>query len=278
MATYAIGDLQGCFHSFQALLKQIQFNPERDRLWFVGDLINRGPGSLDVMRWILAHQSSVVTVLGNHDLHTLVVAEGFVSAHRSDTIQSLLDAPDAPELLGWLRQQPLVHFEHGYLMVHAGLLPDWSVPQALALGHEVQSALQAPNYRDFLKHMYGNDPKRWDDKLTGWDRLRVITNAMTRLRICSADGEMEFKFKGELQNIPDGYQPWFELSQRASVNTPIVFGHWSALGLQHKNNVYSLDTGCLWGGYLSAMRLDDKQIFQVPCHLDDAPLKLDFAD
>ncbi len=278
MATYAIGDLQGCFHSFQALLKQIQFNPERDRLWFVGDLINRGSGSLDVMRWILAHQSSVVTVLGNHDLHTLVVAEGFVSAHRSDTIQSLLDAPDAPELLGWLRQQPLVHFEHGYLMVHAGLLPDWSVPQALALGHEVQSALQAPNYRDFLKHMYGNDPKRWDDKLTGWDRLRVITNAMTRLRICSADGEMEFKFKGELQNIPDGYQPWFELSQRASVNTPIVFGHWSALGLQHKNNVYSLDTGCLWGGHLSAMRLEDKQIFQVPCHPNDAPLKLDFSD
>jgi bis(5'-nucleosyl)-tetraphosphatase (symmetrical) len=278
MATYAIGDLQGCFHSFQALLKKIQFNPERDRLWFVGDLINRGSGSLDVMRWILAHQSSVVTVLGNHDLHTLVVAEGFVSAHRSDTIQSLLDAPDAPELLGWLRQQPLVHFEHGYLMVHAGLLPDWSVPQALALGHEVQSALQAPNYRDFLKHMYGNDPKRWDDKLTGWDRLRVITNAMTRLRICSADGEMEFKFKGELQNIPDGYQPWFELSQRASVNTPIVFGHWSALGLQHKNNVYSLDTGCLWGGHLSAMRLEDKQIFQVPCHPNDAPLKLDFSD
>jgi bis(5'-nucleosyl)-tetraphosphatase (symmetrical) len=278
MATYAIGDLQGCFFSFKDLLKKIQFNPAHDRLWFVGDLINRGPGSLDVMRWILAHQSSVVTVLGNHDLHTLVVAEGFVSAHRSDTIQSLLDAPDAAELLGWLRQQPLVHFEHGYLMVHAGLLPDWSVPQALALGHEVQSALQAPNYRDFLKHMYGNDPKRWDDKLTGWDRLRVITNAMTRLRICSADGEMEFKFKGELQNIPDGYQPWFELSQRASVNTPIVFGHWSALGLQHKNNVYSLDTGCLWGGRLSAMRLEDKQIFQVPCHLDDAPLKLDFAD
>lgn len=278
MATYAIGDLQGCFFSFQALLKQIQFNPERDRLWFVGDLINRGAGSLDVMRWILQHQSSVVTVLGNHDLHTLVVAEGFVSAHRSDTIQSLLDAPDAPELLGWLRQQPLVHFEHGYLMVHAGLLPAWTVDQAVALGTEVQSALQAPNYREFLQHMYGNDPKRWDDKLTGWDRLRVITNAMTRLRICSADGEMEFKFKGELQNIPDGYQPWFELSQRASVNTPIVFGHWSALGLQHKNNVYSLDTGCLWGGHLSAMRLEDKQIFQVPCHPNDAPLKLDFTD
>ena len=278
MATYAIGDLQGCFFSFQDLLKKIQFNPVHDRLWFVGDLINRGPGSLDVMRWMLEHQSSVVTVLGNHDLHTLVVAEGFVSAHRSDTIQALLDAPDAPELLRWLRHQPLVHFEHGYLMVHAGLLPEWTVDQAMALGAEVHLALQAPNYREFLQHMYGNDPKRWDDGLNGWDRLRVITNAMTRLRICSADGEMEFKFKGELQNIPDGYQPWFELSHRASVNTPIVFGHWSALGLQHKNNVYSLDTGCLWGGHLSAMRLEDRQIFQVPCHPDDAPLKLDFTD
>ncbi len=278
MATYAIGDLQGCFFSFQDLLKKIQFNPAHDRLWFVGDLINRGPGSLNVMRWMLEHQSSVVTVLGNHDLHTLVVAEGFVSAHRSDTIQSLLDAPDAPELLGWLRNQPLVHFEHGYLMVHAGLLPEWTVDQAMALGAEVHLALQAPNYREFLQHMYGNDPKRWDDGLNGWDRLRVITNAMTRLRICSADGEMEFKFKGELQNIPDGYQPWFELSHRASVNTPIVFGHWSALGLQHKNNVYSLDTGCLWGGHLSAMRLEDRQIFQVPCHPDDSPLKLDFTD
>jgi bis(5'-nucleosyl)-tetraphosphatase (symmetrical) len=278
MATYAIGDLQGCFFSFQDLLKKIQFNPVHDRLWFVGDLINRGPGSLDVMRWMLEHQSSVVTVLGNHDLHTLVVAEGFVSAHRSDTIQSLLDAPDAPELLRWLRHQPLVHFEHGYLIVHAGLLPEWTVDQAMALGAEVHLALQAPNYREFLQHMYGNDPKRWDDGLNGWDRLRVITNAMTRLRICSADGEMEFKFKGELQNIPDGYQPWFELSHRASVNTPIVFGHWSALGLQHKNNVYSLDTGCLWGGHLSAMRLEDRQIFQVPCHPDDSPLKLDFTD
>lgn len=278
MATYAIGDLQGCFFSFQDLIKKIQFNPMHDRLWFVGDLINRGPGSLNVMRWMLEHQSSVVTVLGNHDLHTLVVAEGFVSAHRSDTIQALLDAPDAPELLGWLRQQPLVHFEHGYLMVHAGLLPEWTIDQAIELGAEVHLALQADNYREFLQHMYGNDPKRWDDGLTGWDRLRVITNAMTRLRICSADGEMEFKFKGELQNIPDGYQPWFELSQRASVNTPIVFGHWSALGLQHKSNVYSLDTGCLWGGYLSAMRLEDRRIFQVPCHPDDAPLKLDFTD
>lgn len=278
MATYAIGDLQGCFFSFQDLLKKIQFNPAHDRLWFVGDLINRGPGSLDVMRWMLEHQSSVVTVLGNHDLHTLVVAEGFVSAHRSDTIQALLDAPDAPELLDWLRKQPLVHFEHGYLMVHAGLLPEWTVDQAMELGAEVHLALQAPNYREFLQHMYGNDPKRWDDGLTGWDRLRVITNAMTRLRICSADGEMEFKFKGELQNIPDGYQPWFELGQRASFNTPIIFGHWSALGLQHKNNVYSLDTGCLWGGHLSAMRLEDKKIFQVPCDPDDAPLKLDFTD
>lgn len=274
MATYAIGDLQGCFFSFQALLKKIQFSTDQDRLWFVGDLVNRGPGSLEVMRWILAHQSSVVTVLGNHDLHTLVVAEGFVSAHRGDTIQTLLDAPDAEEILNWLRAQPLIHFQHGYLMVHAGLLPHWTVAQALALGEEVHLALRANNYRDFLKQMYGNEPNAWREELTGWDRLRVITNAMTRLRICKSDGEMEFKFKGEIQNVPSGYQPWFELSHRASANTPIIFGHWSALGLQHRHNVHSLDTGCLWGGHLSAMRLEDKQIFQVPCDPKDAPLKI----
>jgi bis(5'-nucleosyl)-tetraphosphatase (symmetrical) len=278
MAIYAIGDLQGCFFSLQQLLKKIQFNPESDRLWFVGDLVNRGSGSLEVMRWMLAHQSSVVVVLGNHDLHTLVVAEGFVSAHRGDTIQGLLDAPDAPEILSWLRRQPLIHHEHGYLMVHAGLLPEWTVEQAVGLGEEVSLALRGSNYREFLQRMYGNEPNRWQDDLAGWDRLRVITNAMTRLRVCKPDGEMEFKFKGELDHIPNGYLPWFELTQRASLNTPIIFGHWSALGLQHKNNVYSLDTGCLWGGSLSAMRLEDKQIFQVPCHSNDAPVKLNFSD
>ena len=278
MATYAIGDIQGCFHSFQSMLKKIQFNPVSDKLCLVGDLINRGAGSLEVLRWMFEHQSSIVTVLGNHDLHTLVVAEGFVSAHRSDTIQALLDAPDVEELLTWLRHQPLLHFEHDHLIVHAGLLPQWTATQAQSLAGEVHRVLRADNYREFLKHMYGNQPAQWDDALTGWDRLRVITNAMTRLRICSQTGEMEFKFKGELVNRPDGYAPWFEISGRASADTPIIFGHWSALGLHIANNVYALDTGCLWGGNLTALRLEDKTVFQVPCHVDDAPISIHFVD
>lgn len=278
MATYAVGDIQGCFHSFQALLKKIQFNAAVDKLWLVGDLINRGSGSLEVLRWMFDHQSSIVTVLGNHDLHTLVVSEGFVSPHRSDTIQPLLDAPDAPELLSWLRQQPLLHFEHGHLMVHAGLLPQWTAINAKLLADEVHAALIADNYRDFLKHMYGNQPVQWDEDLYGWDRLRVITNAMTRLRLCSQAGEMEFKFKGELKNRPEEYLPWFDVAHRASANTPIIFGHWSALGLHVGNNIYALDTGCLWGGALTALRLDDKAVFQVPCHVDDAPISIHFAD
>jgi bis(5'-nucleosyl)-tetraphosphatase (symmetrical) len=278
MATYAIGDIQGCFHSFQSLLKKIQFNPALDNLWLVGDLINRGSGSLEVLRWVFDHQSSIVSVLGNHDLHTLVVAEGFVNAHRSDTIQPLLDAPDADTLLSWLRHQPLLHFANDHLMVHAGLLPAWTPSQAQLLGQEVHQALCADNYREFLKHMYGNQPVQWDEALTGWDRLRVITNAMTRLRICSQAGEMEFKFKGELSNRPAGYVPWFEIAGRASADTPVIFGHWSALGLYMANNVYALDTGCLWGGALTALRVDDKAVFQVPCHVDDAPISIHFAD
>lgn len=278
MATYAVGDIQGCFHSFQSLLKRIQFNPTSDQLWLVGDLINRGSGSLEVLRWVFEHQSSIVTVLGNHDLHTLVVAEGFVSAHRSDTIQALLDAPDADELLSWLRHQPLLHFEHDCLMVHAGLLPQWTAAKAQSLAQEVHQALSADNYREFLKHMYGNQPVQWDDALTGYDRLRLITNAMTRLRVCTQAGEMEFNFKGELASLPLGFLPWFELEDRASADTTIVFGHWSAIGLRQTNNVYALDTGCLWGGALTAIRLEDKAVFQVPCHVDDAPINMHFTD
>jgi bis(5'-nucleosyl)-tetraphosphatase (symmetrical) len=278
MTTYAIGDIQGCFHSFQALLKKIHFDPSQDKLWFVGDLVNRGPGSLPMLRWMFDHQDALVTVLGNHDLHTLVVAEGFVSAHRSDTIGPLLDAPDAPQLLSWLRHQPLVHAEHDYLLVHAGLLPEWTAKDALTLSKEVEAALQGEHYREFLKHMYGNQPAGWHQDLTGWDRLRVITNAMTRMRICSHHHEMEFKFKGEVANIPAGYLPWFQLAHRASANTRIIFGHWSALGLYQGDNVYALDTGCLWGGSLSAMRLEDQAIFQVDCHVDDAPLDIHFPD
>jgi bis(5'-nucleosyl)-tetraphosphatase (symmetrical) len=278
MTTYAIGDIQGCFHSFQALLKKIQFHPAHDKLWFVGDLVNRGPGSLAMLRWMFDHQDNVVTVLGNHDLHTLVVAEGFVNPHRSDTLQDLLDAPDAPQLLNWLRNQRLAYMDHGFLLVHAGLLPQWTVTQAISLSNDVEKALQGDDYHTFLAHMYGNEPASWDEDLNGWDRLRVITNAMTRMRVCTEEGDMEFKFKGELANIPAGYQPWFKTPHRASIDTPIVFGHWSALGLYQADNVHAIDTGCLWGGTLTAMRLEDKAIFQVPCHVDDAPLSIHFPD
>jgi len=278
MSTYAIGDLQGCYHALQDMLKHIRFNPDSDKLWLVGDLINRGSGSLEVLRWVYQHRSNVVVVLGNHDLHALVVAEGFVAAHRSDTLQALLAAPDRDELLTWLRHQSMVHYEHGYLMVHAGLLPQWSVKQALKLGAEVEVALRSDDYRDFLVKMYGNQPARWNGKLEGMDRLRVITNAMTRLRICSSKGEMEFKFKGELEDIPDDYMPWFEVPSRKTKDDTIIFGHWSALGLQQRPNLFALDTGCLWGGKLTALRLEDRQVFQIACNSLDSTKSIHDAD
>jgi bis(5'-nucleosyl)-tetraphosphatase (symmetrical) len=278
MTTYVIGDVQGCYHSLMHLLEAVKFNSSKDKLWFVGDVINRGAGSLEVLRWLYAHQGQVQMVLGNHDLHTLVVAEGFVKAHRSDTLDALINAPDAKLLINWLRAQPLAHMEHGFLMVHAGLLPQWTAQHAMRLAQEVETALQAKNYRDFLANMYGNTPDSWHDDLQGWDRLRVITNAMTRLRICSEQGVMEFKFKGTLKQLPNDLMPWFKIPQRASRDTPIVFGHWSALGLMQDANVFSLDTGCLWNGNLTALRLEDRSIFQVPCSQQDQPIALDLSD
>ena len=271
MATYAIGDIQGCYHSFQHLLERIDFNFSRDRLWLVGDIINRGSGSLETLRWIYRHQSAVTMVLGNHDLHALAVAEGFVFQHKHDTLQSILAAPDRAELLHWLRHQPMLHAADGYLMVHAGLLPQWDVGQALALGAEVESALRDESYRDFLAHMYGNQPAGWDESLRGMDRLRLITNAMTRLRACTVDGQMDFRFKGELDDMPAGLMPWFEVPDRRSRNADIIFGHWSAMGLQRCLHLFALDSGCLWGGQLTALRLQDRQIFQVDCDPRDAP-------
>jgi bis(5'-nucleosyl)-tetraphosphatase (symmetrical) len=274
MATYAIGDIQGCYFALQRLLEHFQFNAARDRLWLVGDLINRGSGSLEVLRWAYQHQSSIVTVLGNHDLHALAVAEGFVASHKSDTLHALLEAPDRDELLYWFRHQSMIHAEDDYLMVHGGLLPQWGAEEALALGAEVEAALRGPSYLDFLAQMYGNLPNRWDPHLQGMDRLRLITNAMTRLRICTAEGEMDFKFKGELADIPAGYMPWFDVPARKSADTTILFGHWSALGLQQRANLFALDTGCLWGNKLTALRLEDRKIFQVSCSPEDSPRKI----
>lgn len=272
MATYAIGDLQGCYHAFQSLLTKIDFDSANDQLWLVGDLINRGSGSLEVLRWCYAHSNSLRVVLGNHDLHALVVANGIMAAHKSDTLEALLAADDCDVLLDWLRHQHLIYHEAGYLMVHAGLLPQWTLAQALLYAAEVEHALRSDDYVEFLTHMYGNLPNHWDDGLSGIDRLRLITNAATRLRICTSQGEMEFKFKGELKDIPAGYLPWFDVPSRATKDVQIIFGHWSALGLQQRGNLFSLDTGCLWGGKLTAMNLHTKAITQVDSHPLDKPV------
>lgn len=274
MATYAIGDIQGCFTSLTHLLEQIGFNATRDRLWLVGDLINRGPDSLAVLRWAKQHDQALSVVLGNHDLHTLAVAEGFVEAHRHDTLQQLLVAPDRDELLAWLRGCHMAYADDDYLMVHAGVLPQWSATQAVSLAREVEAVLRGEHYRDFFAHMYGNHPNHWQDDLTGMGRLRVITNALTRLRVCTAEGAMDFRFKGELPDIPAGMIPWFEMPGRQSVDTTLVFGHWSALGLLVRDRLIALDTGCLWGGQLTAMRLEDRRVFQVPCASEDAIKKI----
>jgi bis(5'-nucleosyl)-tetraphosphatase (symmetrical) len=279
MATYAIGDIQGCYHAFQALLARIEFNPEIDELWLVGDLINRGKGSLEVLRWCYAHQDCLKVVLGNHDLHALVVAAGFVRAHKGDTLDALLAADDKDALLNWLRHQRLAYQaeptpgEH-YLMVHAGLLPQWTAENTMCYAAEVEAMLQGEAHLDFLAHMYGNLPNRWHDDLSGIDRLRVITNAMTRLRVCTQLGEMEFQFKGELADVPQNFTPWFDVPSRATQDVQVIFGHWSALGLQQRANVYALDTGCLWGGQLTAMNLQTKEIIQVQSHSLDNPIQL----
>lgn len=265
MATYAIGDIQGCFSALKLLLAEIQFNPKRDQLWLVGDLVNRGPDSAAVLRWAMDLGERVITVLGNHDLHLLAVAAGHERARRGDTLDEILTAPDRDAMLDWLRRQRMIYAADDWLLVHAGLLPEWTVAQALSLGKEVEAALRADDYRDFLRQLYGNQPDHWDEAYTGIERLRVITNAMTRLRVCHSDGRMDFDFKGEPSARPKNTLPWYELAQRRSVEANIVFGHWSALGLNVGGRHVALDTGCLWGGQLSALRLHDRQVFQVPC-------------
>ena len=265
MAIYAVGDIQGCHTELVQLLEKIRFNPAQDKLWLVGDLVNRGADSLQVLRLVKSLGNSAITVLGNHDLHLLAVAGGVSRLHRGDTLDEILNAPDREELLFWLRNQRLMHVENDFVLVHAGLLPGWSVGQALNLAYEVETALKGSNYVDFLEHMYGNKPAGWDDSLTGYSRLRVITNALTRMRICTVSGEMEFDFKAEIQNIPDGYLPWFDVPHRANADATVIFGHWSALGLMIKPDAIALDTGCLWGGPLTAIRLDDREVIQVDC-------------
>ena len=260
MATYAIGDVQGCFDELQRLLADIGFREARDRLWLVGDLVNRGPKSLEVLRFVRALGDQAITVLGNHDLHLLTQFEGFERPRRDDTFQDVLGAPDAAELVDWLRRRPMMHAEGAYAMVHAGLLPQWSIEQSRSLAREVERALAAPDYRDFLANMYGSKPEEWRDGLAGWDRLRVIVNAMTRMRFCTAQGRMELSAKGK--QPPPGYSPWFDFRNDAQA---VVCGHWSALGLKLGEKLAALDSGCVWGGRLTALRLEDRALYQVPC-------------
>jgi bis(5'-nucleosyl)-tetraphosphatase (symmetrical) len=261
MSTYAIGDVQGCFDELQQLLKTFRFQKKEDKLWFVGDLVNRGPKSLDVLRFVRNLGDRAITVLGNHDLHLVSEHEGFDTARKGDTFDDVLGAPDRKELVDWLRTRPMMHVEGGWAMVHAGLLPQWSIAKGVLLGKEVQAALKGLHYRDFLKNMYGSKPDEWSERLAGPDRLRVIVNVMTRMRFCTPEGRMDFKAKGA--KAPDGYRPWFTL--RRSDKEAIVCGHWSALGLKLTQKLAALDSGCVWGGKLSALRLEDRALFEVPC-------------
>jgi bis(5'-nucleosyl)-tetraphosphatase (symmetrical) len=266
MAIYAVGDIQGCHAELVQMLDLIKFDQAADKLWLVGDLVNRGPGSLEVLRLVKSLGHSAVVVLGNHDLHLLAVAEGLAELNRNDTRDEILDAPDRDELLRWLRNRRLLHAQDGYVLVHAGLLPQWSVVQAESLAREVEDALRSDDYAVFLARMYGNAPHHWEDGLTGHKRLRVIVNAFTRMRICTKEGEMEFRFKGEVEKIPAGYMPWFDVPERASRDATVIVGHWSALGLLIRKDIIALDTGCLWGGPMSAIRLEDRKLFQVNCN------------
>jgi len=265
MACYAIGDIQGCYGPFLQLLDEIDFNPGKDTLWLTGDLVNRGPESLEVLRWVYRHQDSVEMVLGNHDLHLLAVSEGYGKIHSDDTLLGILDAADGKLLLDWLRCQPLMVYANGHAMVHAGLLPEWSINKALRLAEEVENELSGQNFRLLLSRLYGNKPTRWSDDLKGIERLRLIVNAMTRMRFITRDGELDLSYKGERDSAPAHLMPWFESERRRSIDTPIVCGHWSALGLMQTEDVMAIDTGCVWGGSLTALRLEDRTVISRPC-------------
>lgn len=272
MSTYVIGDIQGCYKPLRKLLKSVDFQPGRDALWCVGDLINRGPKSLDTLRYLRDMDDAAEIVLGNHDLHFLALyydcAPDTIGRH---TLDALLAAPDCGELADWLRHKPLVHYDclqtskgiQHYLMVHAGVAPQWTLQKTLNLAAEVELTLQGPDFRKFLSKMYGNKPARWRDEVTGYRRLRLITNYLTRLRFCNAKGKMDFEMKEGASKAPEGFRPWFEFEQ-LTPQTNILFGHWAALqGFTGKPHVYALDTGCVWGRELTMMRLDDHKLFSV---------------
>jgi bis(5'-nucleosyl)-tetraphosphatase (symmetrical) len=260
---FAVGDVQGCFSELQTLIKKIGAN-NIDQLWLTGDLVNRGPESLETLRWCVRNKHWIRVVLGNHDLHLLAVAAGIRPQKPGDTLDQILMAPDREVLLNWLRNQPLAHFGQGHLMVHAGVLPSWSAEHALELSGEVSKQLRHDDWKVFLSTMYGNWPIKWHSALRGPDRSRVIINAMTRLRFCSSNGEMDFDVKEGLNAAPTGFIPWFKVPTRLTESTNIVFGHWSTLGLLCTKHLNGVDTGCIWGGPLTAIALHDQRVVQIP--------------
>jgi bis(5'-nucleosyl)-tetraphosphatase (symmetrical) len=268
MAIYVIGDIQGCYDEFRRLLEQINFDPRKDKLWLAGDIVNRGPSSLQVLRFIKSLGKSALTVLGNHDLHLLALSQGNQKHYKHGSLIDILQAPDRDELIHWLRHQPIMYHNKilGYSLIHAGLPPQWDISSALLYARELEVAIQGAYFHDFCHAMYGNEPAAWSEELTGMDRLRFITNSFTRLRYCTTDGRLALQEKGPPSSQDKSVVPWFEFADRASRNDRIIFGHWSTLGYYNANNVWGIDTGCLWGGQLTALKLR-KQKKPKPIHL-----------
>lgn len=273
MAVYAIGDVQGCYDALRRLLDKLRYDDRKDRIWFAGDLVNRGPQSLEVLRFVKS-LGNVVAVLGNHDLHLLAVASGQAPARKRDTLEEVLAAPDRDELLSWLRHRPLMHYDAhvGYALVHAGLLPQWSIEDAQALATETQEMIVRSDRNALFTHMYGDTPDHWDKQLSGWARIRIVINAFTRLRYCDRQGHLDLRPKMAPGSQPDQLMPWFTVPERRSAGIRIVFGHWSTLGRWAGNGVIGLDSGCVWGGSLTAVRLDGEPEFEaVPCTAQQTP-------
>jgi bis(5'-nucleosyl)-tetraphosphatase (symmetrical) len=271
MATYVIGDLQGCLTPLIQLLEQINYHPEQDKLWFAGDLINRGEESLETLRFIKSLGNNATIVLGNHDLHLLAVSHGHGKLKRGDTLAEILTAGDRDDLMDWLRHQPLFHYDKqlNTVMTHAGIPPCWDLKQAQALAQEVEDKLKSDSVDDFFATMYGNKPDQWSDDLTGLDRLRAITNYLTRMRFCDENSKLDLESKEGINTATKGYAPWFNYPTKVPEDCHIVFGHWAALeGKTQKERIHALDTGCVWGGSLTALRLEDRQRFSTPCTIN----------
>ena len=273
MSTYVVGDIQGCLNPLKCLLNEVDFNPEKDVLWSAGDIVNRGPMCLNTLRFLYDMRECLVMVLGNHDLHLLAVAQGVREPSRSDTLSEILNAPDRDKLLNWLVTQPLIHHEHGHTLVHAGIPPQWSIDDALRYGKEVQHVLNSPQRIDFFKHMYGNEPAVWSEDLHGMDRLRVITNYLTRMRFCDENGVLDFESKGPTPNPdrppqgPKSVLPWFSHPKRRTAEDRIIFGHWASIqGNTSNPNAIGLDTGCVWGGTMTLYNLETGQIRSCECN------------